>query len=110
MRLIERIAIAFRATYEPGVEDPWYQDNGAHLLLGFLIAANIDLIAAPPVFVPVLIVLLLSVVWELFEYLHNIRPWDEREREDYPMDRAMEDTLLDIYTALTGATMAALLL
>lgn len=103
---IKRLAAYQRSEYKPGEDYPWWADNAAHLVGGAVIGAiahygfGLGLLGTAVVF------LICAVVWELYEFLYNVRPWDERE--DWSVDRAIEDTMLDTYVGLTGAILMVL--
>lgn len=98
---LARFARDMRRTYEPGEDDPWWYDNSAHLAAGGFIGAMAHYGLAFGLTDTALAFLACALVWELFEFRYNIRPWDERE--GWSFDRAVEDTLLDTYVGLTGA-------
>lgn len=103
--VLSKSAKAIRSTYEPEADDPWWKDNSAHFLSGAVIAT----VAVPLMNSAVTVFgvyLALAAIWEAYEYKYNIRPWDERE--DWSLDRAIEDTLLD--TIMGGAGVAVVLI
>lgn len=104
---LEGLRQCSREPYEPGEELPWWADNLAHFTCGLLIGILAQLVwndwlLAAATF------LLLTTVWEIFEYTHEVRPWDPRD--GWSLDRAVEDTLLDTYVGLTGALIGIWLL
>lgn len=107
--ITDRIAKAFRAPYDPHEELPWWMDNLGHFASGIVLGGVLWLLTASWVYTTVGFVTL-AIMWETFEYYHNVRPWDERERGSWPTDRAIEDTLLDTYIGLTGAQIGAYVL
>lgn len=97
---LSTIARKIRATYEPGTDDPWWYDNVGHFMGGIVVAGAVSFVWTNPI-VLVMAFLMVAGIWELFEYVYNIRPWDERE--NWSFDRAVEDTLLDTAIGVLGA-------
>lgn len=104
LTVIERLC---RWSYSPGEDHPWWADNVAHFTGGVLIGIPAFYLTGDIVLTGI-IFLAVAAVWEYYEYRYEIRPWDPRE--DWSMDRAVEDTLLDTYIGLTGAVAAAYVL
>lgn len=102
--MLQHIADKIRRTYEPQVDDAWWYDNLGHAVCGFAIGAAAWALHPNMWFVGAAFLACASM-WEWFEYAFNIRPWDPRE--NWSVDRAIEDTLLDTYVGLTGALLAA---
>ncbi len=84
--------------------DWWWYDNVAHLgagvAFGSLLPTDESTIGQD-----LGVAVVLSVLWELGEYIFDVRPWnDAHEREG---DWAAEDTVLDTLLVLLGTWWAA---
>lgn len=98
-RSLEELGEAAREPYDAGEELPWWADNLGHFLSGSgvaLIPAILGGLAAALIAYTVA-----AVVWEIFEYRYNVRPWDPQD--DWPLDRAVEDTITDFVMGAAGA-------
>lgn len=105
---LSRFARWVRSTYEPGVDDPWWQDNLGHFIGGAAVGGAAHLALGLGLLESAAAFLAVAAVWETFEYRYNVRPWDGRE--DWGMDRAIEDTVLDTVVGLAGALLVVWLL
>lgn len=84
-------------------EDHWWYDNLSHFCAGYAIGTALSEMEDDKQVVCQRFLVITSL-WELFEYSIDERPWDDSV-EDF--DHAMEDTVLDTYMGLTGAFIAS---
>lgn len=104
-RSFEELAEASREPYEGGEELPWWADNLGHFLSGGGVALIPTVLGG--VTVALIAYTVAAIVWEMFEYKYEVRPWDPAD--DWAFDRAVEDTICDFVMGAAGAYTVAYL-